>query len=186
MGSEQRETILVFADRFNRTRPALDVVALVALCSHLATVNVGVAVGALSADVGKHGARVALGTRDLLVHSSEWKTGGVVIELRGVANRFPTGKRVAVLAGKGKRSVRTASCNRFVLGALRARAVLNRRGRDQQDHANSKQDRNHAVCKSRTQASVFRISTDVNFVLHVRYKPISPQPESYLRADWPT
>ena len=71
---------------------------LLAGCSHLPLMDVGVAIRTLLANVGEHRFGVALGASDGLVHSPQRKSGLVVIKFRNIADGLPTAKRMAVLA----------------------------------------------------------------------------------------
>ena len=82
--------------------------ALLTLRAHLATMNVGVAVGALVTYISENRARVTLGTGNTLMHTSQWKVRAGVIELGNVADRLPTGKSVAILARDVQWSMGTA------------------------------------------------------------------------------
>ena len=70
--------------------------------------NVGVAVGALGADVGKYRLGVALLAGDAFVQPAQRKFGSVVIELGNRSDGFPARNRVAVLAGDIQVAVRAA------------------------------------------------------------------------------
>jgi len=70
--------------------------------------NVGVAVGALGAHVGKYWLRMTLLTGDAFVQSAQRKFRAIVIELGNRADRFPAGNRVAVLTGDIQVAVRAA------------------------------------------------------------------------------
>lgn len=119
MGSDQGETVLVVLNIFDGDVPALHRVALLAASTHLAAVDVGVAVSALAAYVGEHLLRMALGTRDVLVHAAQGVAGLIVIEFRYGADRFPTQGRMAILAREIQISVRTPRLGRHL--RLRAR-----------------------------------------------------------------
>jgi hypothetical protein len=80
-------------------------VTLVASRAHLSPMYVGMAIRALLADIGKYGTGVALCARDALMHAAEGKACLVVIELRHIADRFPSRKRVTVLARYDQRAM---------------------------------------------------------------------------------
>jgi hypothetical protein len=65
--SNQRKAILVVLNGLYRDVPAFYGVTLLALGTHLSAMDVGMAVGALSAHIGKHRLDVALGAGHLLV-----------------------------------------------------------------------------------------------------------------------
>lgn len=102
----KREPILVVLNGPDRHVPALHGVALLAVSPHLAAVNIGMAVRALGADVAENELHVTLSALNLLVHPPQRVTRLVVVELRNAADRFPTRKSVAILAGNCDVSVR--------------------------------------------------------------------------------
>lgn len=104
----QRKTVEVLLDVLHRHSPAPDVVALFAVSSKLTAMNVSVAVGAFRARVAEHQVAVALAAGYPFVHAAQWELGLVVVKLGHVANRFPSGKGVAVLTRQGEITVRTA------------------------------------------------------------------------------
>ena len=70
MRSQERETVLVIFHLLNSDVPALNRVALCAIRSHLALVNVVMTVLAILAHVGKYRLYVALRAQHFFVHSS--------------------------------------------------------------------------------------------------------------------
>jgi hypothetical protein len=70
MRSQQWKTILVIFYLLDRDIPALNGVAPRAVCPHFSLVNVGVAILAILADVGKDWLAVALHALHLFVHAS--------------------------------------------------------------------------------------------------------------------
>lgn len=117
VGAHQRESILVIPDHIEGYIPALDGVTLLAVGPHLATMNIGVAVGAMGADIAEHEADVTLDAGDFLVHAAQWITGLIVIKLGQGANGLPTGKRVAILTRHGHAAVRVSHlCVRGIPG----------------------------------------------------------------------
>ena len=70
VSTQQRKTILVIFYLLDRDIPALNGVALRAVCSHFSLVNVGVAILAILADVGKDGLAVALHALHFFVHAA--------------------------------------------------------------------------------------------------------------------
>ena len=107
--AEQRKTILVILYPLNGNIPAPHGVALRAIRPHLPLVNVRVALFTILAHIGEHRLEVALRALNFLVHAAQWITRFVVIEFRDGADGAPACGGVAVLAGNGKRSVRTTS-----------------------------------------------------------------------------
>jgi len=95
----QREAVVVLLDLLHIHLPALDRMALFAIGSELAPVDVSVAVLTALADVRKNRLDVALDARHRLVHAAQRILGLVVIEFRNRPNRLPCTDRVAILAG---------------------------------------------------------------------------------------
>lgn len=106
MSAHQREPVLVLIDGLHRNLPAVHVVAAFAVCPHLPSVNIRVAIRTMHAHVREDGIRMARLARHGSVHSPQRIGCLVVIELRHVANRLPSRKRMAVLAGDVERTVR--------------------------------------------------------------------------------
>jgi len=104
--------------------------ALLAVGSHLRLVNVCVALRTLRSHVREHRLGVALRAGDAFMHPAQRILGGVVIELRNGANRFPAAQRVAVLTGNAKASVRTPRIRRRLRLRRRLTAGNNRRKND--------------------------------------------------------
>jgi len=106
--AKQRETILVIVYLLRGDVPALHGMALGAVGSKLAAVNVGVAVGAILADICENGLHVALGAGHFFVHATERVLGPAVIKLRHRTYGSPTGRGVTVFTGNGQRAMRIA------------------------------------------------------------------------------
>ena len=81
--------------------------ALGAVGAELAAMNIGVAVRAVLANVGKNRPEVAFRAVDFFVLAAKGITSRVVAEFRNGANRGPACVRVAVLAGNGQSPMRT-------------------------------------------------------------------------------
>lgn len=64
MCPDERKTILVLLDILDRYLPALHGMALIAIGSHLPTMNISVALGALVSYIGKNELAVALRAAD--------------------------------------------------------------------------------------------------------------------------
>ena len=96
--AEQREAVGVSLNLFDCNLPSVHGVALFAIGSKLALVDVGMAVGAFLTDVGEDWFDVALGAGDALVHATERIAGLAMIKLGDVADRFPSTLSVAILA----------------------------------------------------------------------------------------
>ena len=106
--SHQRKAVEVLLDVLHRNSPAFHVVAVFAVRSKLAAVNIGVAIRAFRAGIAEHQVRVTLPAGDSFVHAAQRKLGLIVIKFGNAANRLPRGKGVAVLAGEIQVSVRAA------------------------------------------------------------------------------
>lgn len=98
MSSHQGETVIVLPHPLQNDIPAFDRMALCAISSHLAAMNVGVAIGAVRPGVREHRLSMTLRTRHSLVQATQRVFGLVVIEFRDCANRLPPRGRMAVLA----------------------------------------------------------------------------------------
>ena len=74
--------------------------AVLAGRSHASPVDVGVATGALVADIGEHHFGMATGTVNAFMHAAQWEARLAVVKLRHGTDWFPAIHGVAVLAGK--------------------------------------------------------------------------------------
>jgi len=128
MRANEREAIQVLIDLLDRNVPSLDGVALLAIGAHLALVNVGVAIGALLADVREDRLGVALNAAHAFVHATQGILGCVVIEFGNRADRLPSADRVTVLARNAEASVGTTRSR----GRLRL-SNRQRRGRENRE-----------------------------------------------------
>jgi hypothetical protein len=106
--THQRKAVIVVLNGPYGNIPAIDTVALFAARAHLATMNIGVALGALSSHIRKYWFGMALGTHHALVHAAQGKLGLVVIEFGNAADRFPSQRRMAIGAKHVQRSVRAS------------------------------------------------------------------------------
>jgi hypothetical protein len=97
--------------------PPLDGMALGAIRSELAAVNIGMAAGTIAAYVLEHQIRVALRAGHLFVHASKRVASAVVIELRNTTNGLPARIRVAVFAGDADGAVWIAAVLLLRLGS---------------------------------------------------------------------
>ena len=109
VSAKKREAILVILNLLNGIVPTKNGVATRAVRAHFPLVNIGVAILTILAHIGKDRFYVALRALNFLVHTAQWITRFVVIEFRDGADGAPACGGVAVLAGNGKRSVRTTS-----------------------------------------------------------------------------
>jgi len=101
MRAEQWKAVLVILHLLCSDRPALHGMALFAIRSHLAAVNIVglVAIRAILADVCKNRLHVALHAFHFFVHPAQRVSRLVVVEFRHRADRTPTRRRMAVFAG---------------------------------------------------------------------------------------
>lgn len=104
--SGQGKPVLVIRRQLEGDVPALHRVTLFA-GPHFTAMNVGVAVAAAGPRVREHGLGMALRAGNVLVHAPQRKAGFVVIEFRNGADRLPSHRGVAVLAGDVQVAVRT-------------------------------------------------------------------------------
>jgi len=105
--AQQREPVEVVLNRLVRNLPAKGRVALGAIGAKLPTVNIGMATGAVLADVGEHWLGVAARAGHFFVHASKGVSRGVMIEFGNSANRSPAGVGMAILACNVQGTVRT-------------------------------------------------------------------------------
>jgi len=92
MRSDQRKKIIVIADLGPGGGPALRHVALGAIRTELAQVNVSVAIVTILADVGEDGVRVALRAWQSRVAAAKGKLRlPIVVETKAIANGSPAG-----------------------------------------------------------------------------------------------
>jgi hypothetical protein len=77
--------------------PAFDAMALLATCSHLATMYIGMAVGAIPARIGKDPLSVTLVAGDAFVPAQQRVIGLVVVELRCRPDWLPTDGCMTIL-----------------------------------------------------------------------------------------
>jgi hypothetical protein len=88
--AEQWEAILVIAHLLHRDLPTADGMALRAIRTHLAAMNVCMTIGAAFADIGEDGLRVALYAFHFFVHAAKRVLGLVMVELGDRADGAPT------------------------------------------------------------------------------------------------
>ena len=87
--AEKREAVLVILHLLNGDIPAFNGVTLRAIGTHLAAMNIGVAIGAIFADIAEYRLAMALRAFHVFVHSAERVAGFVVVELGNSANGTP-------------------------------------------------------------------------------------------------
>ena len=109
VSAQKREAILVILNLLNGIVPTKNAVAPCAVRAHFPLVNIGVAILTSLAHICEDWLYVALRALNFIVHAAQWITRFVVIEFRDRADGAPACGGVAVLAGNGKRSVRTTS-----------------------------------------------------------------------------
>jgi len=98
MGAKERETVLMSVDSPRDLAPALDRVALFAVASHLAPVNIRVTVRAIRPGIRKNQAHMALAAVHSRMHSLERVSSSTVIEIGEWTDGRPAQGRVAVPA----------------------------------------------------------------------------------------
>lgn len=96
MSADQREAVLVLADGLHGNSPSLYAVALLTIRAHLPAVEVGMAIGALPANIAEHKAGVTLTTGNALVHSTQRVFRLIMVEFRTASDRLP--RRVGMAA----------------------------------------------------------------------------------------
>ena len=99
--AKEGEAILVILNLLDGRVPATNSMALRAVRTELATVNVGMTVSAALADVSEDRIDVALRTANLFVHPAKRIGGLIVIELHIAANRPPAASGMAIFARNG-------------------------------------------------------------------------------------
>ena len=114
---DQREAVLVIANRCNGNIPALDGMARLTICSELSPVNIRVAVRALLSHICKNEFHMALRALHFFVHSAQRIARLVVVKFRNTADGLPTEGSVAVFTGDVDRAVRIV-CNWFLHSAM--------------------------------------------------------------------
>lgn len=128
VGAYERKAVLMVADRLDRDLPALYGMALLAIRSELALMNVRVAVRASRTDIAEDKIHMALGAVNLGVHTPQRIACLIVVELGDVSDRLPSGKRMAILARVSECSVRASD-----LGARCRRRLLSGRRRSRKE-----------------------------------------------------
>jgi hypothetical protein len=124
MRAKKREAVLVIFYLLHRHIPSLHRVALCAIWSHLAAVNVRVAIRAILSYIRKHRFAMARNALYLFMHTTQGVVGLVVVEFRHRADRPPAGRGVTVFAGDREWAVWIS--RRLFLGGASSRM----RGRD--------------------------------------------------------
>lgn len=109
----QGKAIVVLLHFPNGNLPSANGMALLAVCSQLALVDVGMAILAPLSHAGEYGPDVTLGAGDGLVHTSQRIFGLVVVEFGNGANRSPRIGCVAILAGYIQVPVGTVRASRL-------------------------------------------------------------------------
>ena len=90
MSADEREAILVVANRCDGNFPAFDGVAGFAVRAKLAAMDIRMAVRALLANIRENQFDVALRALHFLVHAAKWVTRFVVVKFGNTADGFPT------------------------------------------------------------------------------------------------
>ena len=133
VSAEKREAILVIFNLLNGIIPAENRVALRAVRAHFPLVNVGVAILTIFAYVREYRFYVALRALNFLMHAAQRISCFIVIKFRDGADGAPARGGVAVLAGNGERSVRTARGLPLRCGHGRARCRARKEQQATQD-----------------------------------------------------
>jgi hypothetical protein len=118
----QGEAIIVLLNLLDRHAPSAHAVALLAICTEFALMNVGVAVLAAGARVAEYRLHVALCARHVLVKAAQRVTGLVVIKFGKGADRLPAIRCVTVLAGNIQIAVWAMSSRGALVRPARKRA----------------------------------------------------------------
>jgi len=103
----QGKAVVMLLHLLNGDLPSQDRVALLAICSQLPLVNVGVAVLAILSNVGENRPNVTLSATHRLVHAAQRIFRLVVIEFWNSADGSPSARGVAVLTGNAQVAVWT-------------------------------------------------------------------------------
>jgi hypothetical protein len=90
MRPNQRESVLVVLNRLQRNLPAFHRVAVRAIGSELAAMDVGVTIRTLRTYVFEYQAGVAVGAAHVLMHAAQRVSGQIVIEFGIGPYRLPT------------------------------------------------------------------------------------------------
>jgi hypothetical protein len=98
MSAQERKAVLVIAHLLHGDIPTLHGMALRAVRTHLAAVDVGVAIGAVLAHVGEYGFYVALRALHFFMQAAEGVFRFVVIEFRDRADGPPARRGVTIFA----------------------------------------------------------------------------------------
>lgn len=109
VSSQKRKSVIVLLDLLRLNFPAADRVALGAIGSELAPMQVRMAIRAAGAGLLENEAGMALCAIDLSVHSAKRIRSAVVVKLGNAADWFPAGSCVAVFAGNTDSAVRVPS-----------------------------------------------------------------------------
>jgi hypothetical protein len=107
-------------------------------------------------DIREDGTGMALRAGNALVHPLQREMRPAMIEFGDIADRLPSRKRVAVLAGEVQRTMRTA-CGFHLAGlVLRCLGLLPRKyGSKEHERRSSDEHNCQAICNRRSQ--VFRL-----------------------------
>jgi len=106
MRANQWKAVLVIANSLQRDLPSFDGVAIGTVSAELALVDVGMAIGALGADVFEDHAGVTLGAWHFLMHAAQRVSGQIMIEIRIGPDGLPACGGVTIRAGDRNRTMR--------------------------------------------------------------------------------
>ena len=117
VSTSQGEAIVVLFHVFDRDLPSPYRVTLLAIRAQLPLVNIGVAVLAALADIGKDRFDVALRTSHRRVHPAQWIARLIVIELWNRPDGFPGVGGMTVLTRNIEIAVRAVRTRHLCLSA---------------------------------------------------------------------
>ena len=103
--SSQRKAVVMLLNLLNGDLPSTDRVALLAVRSQLALVNIGVTILANLSNIGENRPDVTFSTTHRLMHAAQRIFRLVVVEFRNAADWSPGGRCVAVLTGNAQVAV---------------------------------------------------------------------------------
>src|SRR6266576_2917784 len=106
MRTDQWEAVLMLIDVVDRNLPAIDAMTEIALGAVFSTMQVGMTILALPADIAEHRIEMAFLAEHLGMHAAQGIRRLVVIELGILADGHPSRRCVAILARRFQRTVR--------------------------------------------------------------------------------
>lgn len=115
VASDQRKAVFMLPDRLKNDAPALHRVTGFAVRAHLAAMDISMAIRTMNSGVRENHLGVTLGAGHILVQPAQRILRFIVIEFRNGADRLPSHRSVAVLAGDTQAAMR-APRNRLLPG----------------------------------------------------------------------